>query len=408
MDSCECGKLENKVQKESRRNRAGTSQPPNESEKRMNVQHLQLKEFRNYASVDLSFSAGLNIFTGANAQGKTNLLEAIYYASTLRSFRSARDADLIRWNNSEAKIEVLFERDSLTNQIAIRIPSQGKRSAVWNEQPINRLNDLIGKLTTVSFITQDLLLVKGEPTDRRRFLDYELGGLEHRYLYSWMHYRRCLEQRNNLLKTHAEGSGSLDTLDEWDSQLVRYGMRLFHARRQFLDDLSIRMEPVHHSITGDSEMFKLDYIPGLSLDDEKPQTEADWQYVFEKALQRVRREEIRRATTLVGPHRDDFRLLINEKDARQFASQGQQRTCALSIKLAEIVLIQDQIGESPVVLLDDVFSDLDPDRRHRLMAFLRSRSQTFITCTELNSFPKKILSEATRFKVEEGMVDTHA
>lgn len=408
MDSCGCGKLANEERKKSGPDPAGTLQSSNESEKRMNVQHLRLKEFRNYTSVDLSFSTGLNIFSGANAQGKTNLLEAIYYASTLRSFRSARDSDLIRWNGSEAKIEVQFERDSLTNRIAIQIPSQGKRSALWNEQPINRLNDLIGKLTTVSFMTQDLLLVKGEPADRRRFLDWELGGLEHRYLYSWMHYRRCLEQRNNLLKMHMEGNGSLDTLDEWDSQLVRYGVRLFHARRQFLGDLSTRMEPVHQAMTGDSEMFKLDYIPGLSLDDEEPQTEADWQCVFEKALQRVRREEIRRATTLVGPHRDDFRLLINEKDARQFASQGQQRTCALSIKLAEIVLIQNHIGESPVVLLDDVFSDLDPDRRHRLMAFLRSRSQTFITCTELNSFPKKILSEATRFKVEGGRIHTYA
>lgn len=380
---------------------------PNESEKRMNVQRLRLKEFRNYASVDLSFSTGLNIFSGANAQGKTNLLEAIYYASTLRSFRSARDTDLIRWNGFEAWLEVQFERDSLKNQIEVRIPTQGKRSALWNEQPVSRLNDLVGKLMTVSFITQDLLLVKGEPTDRRRFLDCELGGLDHRYLYSWMHYRRCLEQRNNLLKTHAEGNGCLDMLEEWDAQLIRYGVRLLHARRRFLEELSARAEPVHQSLTGDSEIFKLEYIPGLSLDGEKPQTEADWQSVLEKAFQRVRQEEVRRATTLVGPHRDDFRLLINEKDARLFASQGQQRTCALSLKLAEIMLIQEHIGESPVVLLDDVFSDLDPERQQRLMTFLQSRSQTFITCTELNSFPKKILSEAVRFKVEGGAINTH-
>lgn len=373
----------------------------------MIVRTLRLYEFRNYASAALSFADGLNVFVGKNAQGKTNLLEAVYYAGSLRSFRSSKETDLIRWGAREARVDIEFTRDELLNQLQIKIPDQGKRSACWNEQPVKKLTDLVGRLMTVSFITQDLLLVKGDPADRRRFLDNELSNLNHRYFYSFFQYRRCLEQRNKVLKLHAEGRGGLETLPEWSHQLAKYGSRLFMTRSRFLQDLNLRVSPVHQALTGDSETVQLSYLPGISVQ-EPPETEEAWQQAFEEAIHKVQKNEIQRATTLLGPHRDDFQIVIDGKDARQFASQGQQRTCALGLKLAELTFVEAALKEPPIVLLDDVFSDLDPERRKSLMAFLEPRSQTFITCTELASFQKKTLKGANIYHVQGGSVSDDA
>ncbi|GBC92141.1 DNA replication and repair protein RecF [bacterium HR15] len=350
----------------------------------MRVKRLRLRNFRNYAQAEIEPCAGLNVLVGANAQGKTNLLEALYYASTFRSLRPVRESDFVRWGEQEAMIHLCFLRQGIEEELLVKIPLNGKRMVWLNEQPVSRQSELIGRLKVVCFTAQDLLLVRGEPAERRRFLDSELSLISPRYLYSAAQYRRCLEQRNNLLRAHLEGHAGLESLPEWDGQLVKYGARLFAERRRFLEQLQMCATEVHRALTGGKEAFQLLYQPGLLHRSQLPDKEEDWASAFQASLREVESEEIRRGMTLVGPHRDDFLILIDGHEARLFASQGQQRTCALSLRLAEVPLIEKRIEESPVVLMDDVFSDLDPERRMRLMRFLQPRTQTFLTCTSLS------------------------
>ncbi len=380
----------------------------------MQVKQLRLVNFRNYAQAQIEPGAGLNVLVGANAQGKTNLLEALYYASTFRPLRLVRESDLIRWGEQEASIKVRFVQQGIEEELLIRIPTEGKRSVWLNEQPVSRQSDLIGRLKVVCFTAQDLLLIRGEPAERRRFLDNELSLLSPRYLYSLVQYRRCLEQRNTLLHAHLEGHATLESLPEWDMQLVKYGARLLSERRQFLEQLQQFANEVHALLTDGSEAFQLRYEPGLPrksrsllLDAESvplPYKEEEWAHALQAALREVQSEEIRRGMTLVGPHRDDFRISIDGYDARLFASQGQQRTCALSLRLAQIPLLKKRIGESPVVLLDDVFSDLDSERRMRLVKFLQPPTQTFLTCTDLSMLGDVPMQEAVVYHIEGGQI----
>lgn len=369
----------------------------------MQVKRLRLRNFRNYAQAQIEPGAGLNVLVGANAQGKTNLLEALYYASTFRPLRPVRESDLVRWGEQEAYLHLHFFQQGIEDELLIRIPLIGKRVVILNEQPVSRQSELVGRLKVVCFTAQDLLLIRGEPAERRRFLDSELSLMSHRYLYSAAQYRRCLEQRNNLLRAHMEGHASLDSLPEWDTQLVKYGARLFSERRRFLEQLQVFATEVHRMLVGGKETFQLIYQPGLPRKSQLPDKEEDWANALQAALREVESEEIRRGITLVGPHRDDFLILIDGHDARLFASQGQQRTCALSLRLAEVPLLEKRIEESPVVLLDDVFSDLDPERRRRLVQFLQPRTQTFLTCTALSEL-SDLSGSATIHYIEGGRI----
>jgi DNA replication and repair protein RecF len=380
----------------------------------MQVNQLRLRNFRNYAQAQIEPGAGLNVLVGANAQGKTNLLEALYYASTFRPLRPVRENDLIRWGEQEASVKARFVHQGVEEELLVRIPTEGKRTVWLNEQPISRQSELIGRLKVVCFTAQDLLLIRGEPAERRRFLDHELSLLSPRYLYSAAQYRRCLEQRNNLLHAHLEGHASLESLPEWDIQLVKYGARLFSERHHFLQQLQLFANQVHALLTGGCEQFQLTYEPGLPRKSRSllpdiestplPYKEAEWANALQAALREVQAEEIRRGMTLVGPHRDDFRIRIDGYEARLFASQGQQRTCALSLRLAQVPLLEKRFGESPVVLLDDVFSDLDPERRMRLVQFLQPRTQTFFTCTDLNMLSDSPLQEAVIYYIKGGQI----
>ncbi len=372
----------------------------------MRVRQLRIRNFRNYEQAQIEPGAGLNVLVGANAQGKTNLLEALYYASTFRPLRPVRESDLVRWGESEAFLSVRFLRHEIEDELVIRTPLSGKRTVLLNEQPVSRQSELIGRLKMVCFTAQDLLLIRGEPAERRRFLDSELSLISHRYLYSLAQYRRCLEQRNTLLRMHLEGHATLESLPEWSQQLIKYGARLMDERRRFLEQLQTFITPVHTTLTGGKEVFQLLYQPGLPPANGYGTgfSEQDWAYALQVSLQEVESEEIRRGMTLVGPHRDDFLMLIDGHDARLFASQGQQRTCALSLRLAEVPLLESRLEESPIVLLDDVFSDLDPERRMRLVQFLQPRVQTFLTCTDLGALDEIGLKEAVLFRIENGRV----
>lgn len=372
----------------------------------MRLNALRLWNFRNFAHAELEPDPHLNVLVGANAQGKTNLLEAIYYLSTLKPLRLVKESDLIRWGTSEARLFAQFTRNSFQEEVRIRLSAGEKRTIVLNEQPITRQSAFAGTLTAVCFTSQDLQMVRGEPADRRRFLDTEISLLNTRYLYSLAQYRRVLEQRNNLLRAHAEGDATLDSLPEWNTQLVKYGARLFHARKQFLERLHQSAQLIHHALTGDTETIELHYQPHLPLPAPSyfPEKEEDWASAFANALRARETEEIQRATTLVGPHRDDFLILVSGVEARLFASQGQQRTCVLSLRLSEVPLIERLREEPPIVLLDDVFSDLDPARRAKLVAFLHPRTQTFITCTDLNLLEPQVLEASALFFVNQGQV----
>jgi len=374
----------------------------------MRLHALRLWHFRNYERAQIEPSPRVNILLGANAQGKTNLLEAIYYLSALRPLRPVRELDLIQWNAPEMRLYARYEIDGLTDELHLRLPAQGKRVMTLNEQPVSKQSALVGKLSVVCFTAQDLTLVRGEPADRRRFLDSEISLLSHRYLYALAHYKRALEQRNNLLRGYLEGVATLESLPEWNTQLVKYGARLFHARKQFLERLNTLAQTTHRALTHETETLTLQYLPGLPLREPLPEKEEDWSDALMSALHQSSGEEIRRGATLYGPHRDDFRILLQGFEARLYASQGQQRTCALSLRLSEVALVESVRDEPPIVLLDDVFSDLDPARRRHLVEFLTPRTQTFITCTDLSAFDESTLRDAALFEVQAGTVSRHA
>lgn len=374
----------------------------------MRLHALRLWHFRNYERAQIELSPRVNILLGANAQGKTNLLEAIYYLSALRPLRPVRESDLIQWSAAEMRLYARYEIDGLTDELNLRLPVQGKRLITLNEQPVSKQSALVGKLSVVCFTAQDLTLVRGEPADRRRFLDSEISLLSHRYLYSLAHYKRALEQRNNLLRGYLDGVATLESLPEWNAQLVKYGARLFHARKQFLERLNALTQTTHRALTHDAETLTLQYLPGLPLREPLPEKEEDWSDALLSALHQSSREELQRGTTLYGPHRDDFRIQLQGYEARLYASQGQQRTCALSLRLSEVALVESVRDEPPVVLLDDVFSDLDPARRRHLVEFLTPRTQTVITCTDLSAFDESTLHDAALFEVQAGTVCRHA
>ncbi len=374
----------------------------------MRLHALRLWRFRNYERAQIEPSLRVNILLGANAQGKTNLLEAIYYLSALRPLRPVREVDLIQWGATEMRLYAQYEIDGLTDDIQIRLPLQGKRAIWLNEQPVAKQSALVGKLSVVCFTAQDLTIIRGEPADRRRFLDAELSLLSHRYLYSLAHYKRALEQRNNLLRGYLEGVATLDSLPEWNAQLVKYGARLFHARRQFLERLNALALSTHRALTHDAETMTLQYLPGLPVREPTPEKEEDWSDALLSALHLSAGEELRRGTTLYGPHRDDFLIQVQGYEARLYASQGQQRTCALSLRLSEVSLVESIRNAPPIVLLDDVFSDLDPARRRHLVEFLTPRTQTFITCTDLSAFDEATLQDAALFEVQAGTVNRRA
>lgn len=356
------------------------------------IRSLQVRNFRNLTAEEFYPDPGLNVIVGPNAQGKTNLLEAIFYAGRLTPFRGSRDADLVRHGQSVAWLLCAYERDGSREEIEIEIPTSGRRRCKINGSPVHRLSDAIGRLSVVSFCATDLAIVSGEPSDRRQFLDDNLASISHKYRSAIEQYKRCLEQRNALLRNYAENRGGLDDLPEWNAQLGKHGGRIMAIRQLFLTDLNGRASAIHPELSNGKDRLKLDYHPAVQ--EGSSTTEAEWSERLMQSLQLNAKEEQRRGMTLSGPHRDDFVAYVDDKDARSFASQGQQRTAALSIKMAQIGLVEDRLKHAPIVLLDDVFSDLDPNRRQDLMKFLEGRAQTLITCTDLGSFSDKILERA--------------
>lgn len=374
----------------------------------MRLSKLELWRFRNYEYAALHFPGSLNLFVGENAQGKTNLLEAIYLLALGRSHRTTRETDMIAWGSDEARVRAEVERELGSLRIETTLRRTGGRETRIGQEPVRRLTDLLGHVNVVVFAPDDLQLVKGAPALRRRFLDIEIAQVSPAYRYHFARYQRVLRQRNNLLRAVQGGQAHPDQLEPWNAQLVHDGARIVVKRSQVVRRLSQWSGAMHRAITGGREELRLLYRPFFAAEAGEP---APWweevagvEQAFWQAIAAMRKEEIARATTLVGPQRDDIAFFAGDTDLRYFGSQGQQRTAVLSCKLAELEFMKEETGEYPILLLDDVMSELDAARRAHFLKTVTGKINTFITTTDLQLFSAEIVREASVFAVRAGTV----
>lgn len=367
----------------------------------MLLTNIQLQNYRNYRELELPTPNMVNVFLGPNAQGKTNLLEAIFVLALTKSHRTSRDKELIGWNGDSARISGAADKKYGSIMLDLMFSSQGKKAKI-NGLEQRKLSDFIGSVNVVMFAPEDLEIVKGTPGVRRRFLDMEIGQVQPGYLYTLQQYGKVLQQRNNYLKTARPGDMNQNMLDVWNMQLAEHGVKIMKKRKHFIQKLQIYAEEIHSGITKGAEQLRIEYRPSFDTDALQEESVLFEQFMIK--LSQVKDGEIRRGVTLVGPHRDDLTFFINGKEAQVYGSQGQQRTTALSIKLAEIELIHEEIGEYPLLLLDDVLSELDQNRQTQLIETFQSKVQTFITTTGLESVNTSKLQDAGIYYVQEGRV----
>ena len=357
----------------------------------MLIKSLDLKDFRNYGELHLEFDSGINVFFGDNAQGKTNILEALYVCATSRSHRGSRDREMIRFGCGEAHLRMEILKRDIPGRIDMHFHPGRSRGIAIGGVPIRRASELFGVIHVVCFSPEDLGIVKEGPAERRHFLNMELCQLDRGYVNDLLTYNKVLQQRNQLLKDLYFRPDLEDTLDIWDDQLVRTGRAIIAKRRLFVKDLNGIIRDIHKELTGGREELLLTYEPDTEEEE------------FLDELIRNRETDKKMKTTMTGPHRDDVGFLVNDINIRKYGSQGQQRTSALSLKLSEIELVRKKAGENPVLLLDDVLSELDSGRQENLLQVL-SGIQTFITCTGLDDFVSHSFHNDRLFQVNGGKV----
>ena len=368
----------------------------------MELESLTLKKYRNYGDLTLEFSDGVNVFLGENAQGKTNLLESIYVLALARSHRTSSDKDLIQWSEKEATISGRVKRAISDTPLSLNFSNKGKKARV-NHLEQSKLSQYIGQLNVILFAPEDLELVKGAPSVRRRFIDMEFGQMNPLYLYNTTQYKRILKERNAYLK-RLQLKQTTDTvfLDVLSEQLVNVGAQILLARESFLKKLEQAAQPIHAEISDQRETLHLVYNSSVNF--EEKDDLAGVTAAFEAALLKQRAREIMMGSTLLGPHRDDLQFIVNDNDVAVFGSQGQQRTTALAVKLAEIDLMQQETGEYPVLLLDDVLSELDANRQTHLLLAIQDKVQTFITAPSLTDVARQLIHTPKVFHVKHGEI----
>ncbi len=357
----------------------------------MNIRSIELKNFRNYENLEISFDEGTNILFGDNAQGKTNILEAAYMSGTTKSHKGSRDKEMIRFGEEEAHMKTVVVRGGREYQIDMHLKKNRAKGIAIDKIPIKKASELFGILNIVFFSPEDLNIIKNGPAERRRFLDSELCQLDRIYLADLTNYNKILVQRNKLLKDMIYRPSLSDTLPVWDMQLIETGKKIIRRRKQFVDELREIVSDIHYRISGGKEELFLKYEP--NIDD----------IFFEDELSRAKEKDKKLCQTSVGPHRDDLLFSIGDVDIRKYGSQGQQRTSALSLKLSEIELVRKSISDTPVLLLDDVLSELDSSRQNYLLNNI-SDTQTIITCTGLDEFVKNRFTVNRVFEVIAGHV----
>lgn len=373
----------------------------------MYLQRLHLRSFRNYTDQQVKFDAQKTIVVGNNAQGKSNLLEAVELLATLKSHRVSRDRDLVQEDGTSGAIAAIVQRAYGDAELALTLRKKGRRTVALNQETLRRQIDFLGILNAVQFSSLDLDLVRGAPECRRTWLDSLLVQLEPVYAYILQQYNQVLRQRNALLKKirNAEDSRLSKQLTAqlalWDAQLAASGSRVTRRRTRVLERLSPIAKAWHASISGETEDLIVRYVPNINCTEDSP---AAVQQAFLAKIEERRFPEQQYGTTLVGPHRDEVELTINHTPARSYGSQGQQRTLVLALKLAELKLIEEVVGEPPLLLLDDVLAELDPNRQNQLLEAIQDRFQTLITTTYIGSFDPKWLERSQILGVESGHI----
>jgi len=357
----------------------------------MILKSLELMDYRNYNQLNMQFHNGTNILYGENAQGKTNILEAVYLCGTTKSHRGSKDKEIIMFHKDEAHVRVILEKNTIPHKIDLHLKKNKAKGVAIDGIPIKRQGELFGMLNLVFFSPEDLYIIKNGPGERRRFIDLELCQLDKVYLYHLANYNKVLLQRNNLLKQIGFNRNLLDTLYIWDEKLMEYGRQMIETRNDFVIRLNEIVGEIHKRLTGGKEVLILRYEPNVKPSD------------FEGKLKKSLEKDLSLKMTNVGPHRDDLSFMFGEIDIRKFGSQGQQRTAALSCKLAEIELVKSIIKENPVLLLDDVLSELDRQRQNYLLNSIGD-IQTMITCTGLEEFVNHRFAYDKIFQVINGTV----
>lgn len=357
----------------------------------MIIKSLKLKNYRNYELLDLNFDPKTNILYGNNAQGKTNVLEALYLSGTTKSHRGTKDRDLIQFGYDESHLETIVEKQGVDFKIDMHLKKNSPKGIAVNKIPIRRASELFGIIHFVFFSPEDLNIIKDGPAGRRRFIDLELSQLDKVYLSNLSNYNRIINQRNSLLKELNIQKNLMDTLDIWDMQLAEYGTKIIERRKEFIKQINKIISNIHYKLTGGKERIVLSYESSIG------------NMTLEESLRKNREKDIRFKSTSSGPHRDDLCFHVGNLDVRRFGSQGQQRTAALSLKLSEIELVKVSIRDTPILLLDDVLSELDKYRRNYLLDSIHD-IQTVITCTGLDEFVNHRFSINKIFHVKNGSI----
>lgn len=361
----------------------------------MYIESLELSDYRNYSNLNIDFDYGTNILYGDNAQGKTNILESIYLCGTTKSHRGSKDREIINFNSDESHIKMFINKNGISQRIDMHLKKSKSKGIAINGVPIRKISELLGIINIIFFSPEDLNIIKNGPSERRKFIDIELCQLDKIYLHNLMKYNKILEQRNKLLKEiHFNYDKSLaDTLDVWDVQLSDYGIKIIKRREEFINHINKIIYGIHKNLSGGKEELSIKYEPNSDVG------------IFRQSLENNREKDIYLKTTSAGPHRDDIGFYIHGIDVRKYGSQGQQRTCALSLKLSEIEIVKNMIGDVPVLLLDDVLSELDSSRQNHLLESLDG-IQTIITCTGLDEFIENKIHAKKIYKVEKGTVNS--
>ena len=332
------------------------------------IKNIKIKNFRNYNQEEINLEKNINIFYGKNAQGKTNIIESIFLCSLGKSFRAKKDNEMIKLNEENAIVEIEYEKSDRDGKIKIEL--NNKKNIFLNSVRLKKLSELLGNLNIVIFTPDDINILKGGPQNRRRFLDIMISQLRPNYMHILSLYLKTIEQRNKYLRQTKEEHKDENLLEIWDEKLAEYALKIYEYRKEFIEKIIKKINIIHNNITNGEEQIELEYI-----------TECDSKEKYLKLLKERRKLDIIKGFTTKGVHRDDFMIYINKKDIRIFGSQGQNRTAMLSLKLAELQVIYDEIGEYPILLLDDFMSELDRTRRKNFLENIKG-TQVIITGTE--------------------------
>ena len=359
----------------------------------MYIKRLQMLNYRNYKSLNITLGKNVNVFMGDNAQGKTNILEAIYYCAFAKSHRTSKDRELINWNSDSASVSLLVGKDRLDKNIDINILKDGKKAIKINKIKVSKIGELFGNFNVVMFSPEDLKIIKDSPGVRRKFIDMELCQLNSKYYYNLVQYNKVLNERNVVLKNRKLDS---EILDIYDIQLANFGYHIIIERLKYINKLNFYGKDIHKDISSGKENVEFKYISTIK-------DLEDIENSFYELLRRNRKKDIEKGTTSIGPHRDDFIVLINDVDTKSFGSQGQQRSAVLTIKFSSLKIIKEMTSEYPVLLLDDVLSELDFNRKRYILSTI-GEIQTIITCTGIEDLTNYLDNSSRVFKVKEGEI----